>query len=112
LSSSFHFGVMLSVIDLGALVSARFKDDVHDTGMGTTTVKAAPQVKLANVFAPGAFLNLGVFGSPFVVSIGGQVVPSAREVSTTPTSGAATSSSATAIQGLVSLSLDVPLFTF
>ena len=107
-SGKWHFGALLSVINLGGLVSTRFSEDTR-TGAGgmTTTVKADPAIKLANVFAPGLFLTLGLYGSPFTLSAGGQVVPQAREVET----GGSTTTTA-AVQMIATLSVDVPILTF
>jgi hypothetical protein len=114
LSSKWHIGGMLSVIDLGSLVSSRFSEDTktNEAMTGMTTVKTDPQLKLANVFAPGVFGILGIGGSPLVLTMGGQVVPSAREVVTTLAGGSQTSSTRPAIQLLLGLAVDVPIFAF
>jgi hypothetical protein len=115
--SYFHGGAMLSVVNLGALISARFAKDVKTSGTttaGTTTmtVETQPQVKLANVLAPGLFFSFGLGKSPFVLSLGSQVIPIGREVSTVAPDGTTTTSTTPAIQFLGALSVDVPIFVF
>ena len=115
LGTWFHAGVMVSVLNLGALVSARFSQDLKTTttaaGTTTTTVQTDPEVKFSNVLAPGAFVTLGIARSPFVLSVGGQVVPVARQLTTVDPSGNASTSTAPAIQLIGSLSVDVPIFS-
>jgi hypothetical protein len=111
----FHIGVMLSVINVGSLVSTRFGDDTKMVGGGSAgatpvTVQNDPPLKFANVFSPGLFVTLGLFQSPFILGIGGQVVPQARQL--VAADGSMTTSPATAVQGLLTLSLDVPIFKF
>jgi hypothetical protein len=121
-----HLGLMLSVIDLGALVSTRFSQDVNTTNtapattpatMMTMTVEAEPQPKWQNVFAPGLFFNVGIGGSPFTLSLGGRVIPTAREIITTASgtgtsSPASASSTSSSVQLIAALSVDVPFFVF
>jgi len=103
-----HYGALLSLINLGGLVSTRFSEEIHTSAGGTTTtVKADPTIKLANVFAPGLFLTLGLHGSPFTLAAGGQVVPQARQLE----SGGVTTTAA-AVQLIATLSVDVPILTF
>ena len=56
------------MIDLGALVGYRFTDD------STSTVNT--QVKLANIFAPGYNLAIGLPSVPISVGFGQQWIPS------------------------------------
>jgi hypothetical protein len=111
-----HAGVMFSVLNLGALVSTRFSQDIKTTstaaGTMTTTVQTDPEVKLINVLAPGVFFTLGIARSPFVVAVGGQVVPAARQLTTMAPDGTTSTSTAPAIQLMGALSVDVPIFTF
>lgn len=108
----FHGGVMLSVINLGSLVSARFSQDAMTSGGTTMTVESTQQVKFANVFTPGLFLTLGIARSPFMLSVGSQVIPVGRELVTTAVDGTTTSSNVPAIQFIGALSMDVPIFAF
>jgi hypothetical protein len=107
----FHGGVMLSVINLGSLISTRFSQDVTTTGATTTTVETNQSVKFANVLTPGLFVTFGLARSPFTLAFGTQVAPVGREVSTT-TAGNTTTSSVASIQFVGALSMDVPLFVF
>ena len=101
---------MLSILNVGALVSARFHDDTTSSGGETKTVKGSAPVDWTNVLTPGAFLTVGLAGSPFTVGTGLQVVPvRAIEV----ISGTETRKSSTpAVQAMAFLAVDVPIFTF
>jgi hypothetical protein len=117
LGTCFHVGALVSVINLGALVSARFSEDIKTTsttagGTTTMTVETEPQVKFANVLAPGVFFTLGLGKSPFVFSFGGQVIPLGRQVTTVAPDGTTSTSSTPAVQLLGALSVDVPIFPF
>jgi hypothetical protein len=111
LGGCFHGGVMLSVINLGSLVSARFSQDVTTTGATTTTVETTQSVKFTNVLTPGLFVTIGLARSPFTLALGTQVVPIGREVSTAA-AGSTTTSNLPSIQFVGALSMDVPLFVF
>lgn len=116
MSKSFHAGAMISVINLGTLVSARFSDDVKTTTTGTgmtkMTVETNSEVKLANIFAPGLFGTIGLGGSPFTLAIGGQVVPEGRQLTTVAPDGTTTTTTRPAVQIVGALSVDVPIFAF
>jgi hypothetical protein len=111
LSDDFHLGVFVSVLNLGAIVSTRLHKDTT-AGAGTSQILSAPNINIANVLSPGAFLTLGLFRSPFLIGVGAQVVPAGREVLNTDPTGAKTVSAATAIQVLGFLSIDIPIFPF
>jgi hypothetical protein len=70
LSSMFHGGVFVSVVDLGALTETRLTT--------TNDVASKTNVGFAQVFSPGMFLTLGMFGSPFVLGAGAAVTPQLR----------------------------------
>jgi hypothetical protein len=106
---SLHVGALISVINLGALVSARFDADTSKT---PGTIQSDPNVSFSNVLSPGAFLTLGLFGSPFLLGAGAQVVPASRQIVTADASGGVHTSSAAGVQVLGFLSVDVPLFAF
>lgn len=68
---------MLSVIDLGALTTQRFKAEVSDNKDTTTTTN----VTFGQVFSPGAYVMFGLGGSPLVIGGGVSWAPSLRKVS-------------------------------
>jgi hypothetical protein len=87
--NSFHLGLSLSVIDLGALTTYRLDGELDGDADGATTTPAdadaeaeqAPVVGLEQVLSPGAFVTLGLFGSPVVLGAGVSVSPRLRRVS-------------------------------
>jgi hypothetical protein len=116
LSDDWHFGALLSVIDLGALVTARFQTETESTPAAMapsseTTVSQQPNVDLVNIVSPGFFLTLGIGGSPFIAGVGGRVVP-ARKTETVAADGTSSSSSTPAFQLIGMLAVDVPILQF
>ncbi|MCA9618336.1 MAG: hypothetical protein KC731_04925 [Myxococcales bacterium] len=82
-----HFGLMLSLLDLGALTTYRFDaelngklDDVEGDPEEAAKAKKAPTIGFGQVFSPGAFLTVGIAGSPFIVGGGVSLSPELREV--------------------------------
>ncbi len=111
---NWHVGAMLSVINLGALVSARFSSDTSAASNGnTTSVGTTANIDFLNILSPGVFVTLGVARSPFIVGAGAQVLPRGREVDTTSmTTGATSTQNTASAQFLGFVSADVPLFPF
>ncbi|HEY7724494.1 MAG TPA: hypothetical protein VH880_04120 [Anaeromyxobacteraceae bacterium] len=91
------FGAMLQVLDLGTVVGARVAGSP-----GAAGARDRPEVGIAQVFAPGAALFLGIGRTPFVLSAGGAWSPSLRPV--------ATGEARNVWRVGASLSVDVPIF--
>jgi hypothetical protein len=107
----FHVGAFLGVVDLGALVSTRIDSETSPDGM--SRVGKEPTLGLAQVFAPGLYGTLGLFGSPLVLGIGGEVSPSLRhEVTVDSTGKQVASNDLTALRGQAFLALDLTLLPF
>gem|GEM_PF-6103387 len=64
--------VLLSLIDLGTLVSYRFG--------GEDSVAIAPDITFANVFAPGLHYVYGIRESPISIGFGAQYAPHLRSI--------------------------------
>lgn len=64
-------GVLASLIDIGALTSLRFQDN---------SAGDLPDLKIENVFAPGAYLVYSVPKYPIALGIGAQIGPNLRSV--------------------------------
>ncbi len=64
-------GVLASLIDVGALTSLRFQDN---------STSDLPDLKLENVFAPGAYLVYALPKYPIAVGFGAQLGPNLRSV--------------------------------
>jgi hypothetical protein len=64
-------GVLASLLDIGALTSLRFQD--NSTG-------DLPDLKIENVFAPGAYLVYAIPKYPIALGIGAQLGPNLRSV--------------------------------
>lgn len=82
-----HLGVLLSVLDLGAVTTVKTDADDEPEGtlegadpMTTPDAKAAAQIGFEQVFSPGAYLVAGIAGSPFVAGFGVSLSPELREV--------------------------------
>jgi hypothetical protein len=65
------FTLLGSIIDLGAITSFRFKDP---------GVSELPEVKLANIFSPGAFVIYGIPRTPISFGYGWQYGPALRHI--------------------------------
>lgn len=63
--------LFLSIIDIGAITSFRFKDN---------EAEAIPEIQLKNIMAPGALVMFGFGKLPLSAGIGGQIGPGLREV--------------------------------
>ncbi len=74
-----HVGGMLSIIDIGALTTYRFKTELENDETTSTTEHSA-EVGFAQVFSPGAFLTLGIARTPLVVGGGLSMSPRLREI--------------------------------
>lgn len=111
-SNNWHVGAMLSFINLGALVSARFTSDTSSSNGSTNTVGTNPNVNFLNIVSPGAFVTLGIAGSPLIVGGGAQVLPGGRQVQMTSAGGTPSTQNAASAQFVAFLSADVPLFPF
>jgi hypothetical protein len=82
-----HFGLLLSVLDLGALASFRTSSEIEGELDGETPaegdapeVKKAPEIGFQQVLSPGAFVTLGIAKSPAIVGFGVSMTPELREV--------------------------------
>jgi hypothetical protein len=106
-----HFGGFFSVLNLGALVAARFNDDTGPAASnGTkTNVGTTAKVDLVNVLSPGLFVTFGLGSSPFMIGAGAQIVP-ARQITKIAPDGTKEEGSVPAVQTLGFASVDVPIF--
>ncbi|MGH1337710.1 MAG: hypothetical protein ACRBFS_16440 [Aureispira sp.] len=64
-------GVLASLIDIGALTSLRFQDN---------SASDLPDLKIENVFAPGAYLVYAIPKYPIAIGVGAQLGPNLRSV--------------------------------
>jgi hypothetical protein len=109
-----HAGVLLSVLDLGALTSFRL-DGAHPdgnlagaAGSGSQPEAAsAPNIGLSHVFSPGAYAVFGLGGSPFVLGLGASYAPELRAV----TQGSLRTDVSVLRYGAF-LAVDIPLLPF
>lgn len=82
----FHVGALVTLLDLGALTTRRFEEELEsDDSDGTAgddapQAEAQPQLSFAQVFSPGAYLTVGLGGSPFVFGLGVSYAPDLRQV--------------------------------
>jgi hypothetical protein len=86
-------GLHLSVLDLGTLVSYQLSDarlpiddpatdgEADGNGGASAAVDASPDINFSHVFAPGAYLVLGVTRTkPITIGFGAQYAPRLRGV--------------------------------
>ncbi|MDP2270478.1 MAG: hypothetical protein Q8K32_07065 [Archangium sp.] len=85
-TSDFTFGVMLRVLDLGALASARIgslESVVDETTMTSETPRPDPEVSFLQVLSIGLTVSLGLAKSPFIAFLSFGYSPSHRRITTT-----------------------------
>jgi len=122
LSKWFHVGGFLSILDIGAVVSPRLKNEVEvmQPDMSTETVLAETRVTFAQVLSPGMFLTLGLGNSPVVFGFGPSMVPALRQVKVVEMKAdesgnpvrVETVETRNAFRFSVFVSIDIALFTF
>ncbi|MFY9822971.1 MAG: hypothetical protein WAM82_16435 [Thermoanaerobaculia bacterium] len=89
-----HWGVFLSMVDLGNLAEIRFHQDNGDTEV--------PDAHLRDVVSPGLWFRYSIHNTPLVAGFGASL---RRQ------SGSAQTTNGTFWQGGIFFSVDVPLFT-
>lgn len=88
------WGVLLQLVDLGAIASARIG--------GGDDVESFPEFSFGSVVAPGIFYVHSIGDSPFSVVTGFSYLPQARETEAGEEVGG--------LRGSVSVAVDIPLF--
>lgn len=106
-----HIGGFVSLIDLGALTTYRVKTELQadEDAAAEGSTEQAPQIGLAQVFSPGAFLTIGVARLPLVIGGGVSMSPNLRRISE---DGVFEERNATALRMMVFLAIDITLFQF
>lgn len=98
----FSIGLSMPLVDLGTIASYRLdgKDDM---------VEDVPSVRLKHIFSPGAFLEVGIAGTPLTFGFGAQIGPRLRKIE----EGAdANQIGDTYLRYGLSLKVDIPLMNF
>jgi hypothetical protein len=88
LGDRLHGGLLLTVLDLGAVTAFKTSDDqpegkldgVDPMTMDVPKVSETPEITLEQVFSPGAYLVFGLLKTPIVIGGGVALAPSLREV--------------------------------
>jgi hypothetical protein len=113
-SERLHLGVLLSVLDLGALTTFRMSNSHPDGDLAGAAASgsqpeasSSPKVGLGQVFSPGAYAVFGLGGSPFVLGLGVSYAPELREV----TQGSLRTDVSVLRYGAF-LAVDIPLLPF
>jgi hypothetical protein len=75
-------GVLLTLLDLGALLQFRSESSDAEVSNGTSTVRTerAPAYTFKEVFSPGLFLRYGLGQVPVVFGVGASITPELRRV--------------------------------
>lgn len=97
-------GIYLSVIDLGAVASYRFKNTGSNDSL---TVSELPKINLRQVLSPGLYYVHGIRNAPLSWGVGGQFNPKLREIK----ENGELVETANAFRFMFFLSVDIPLFT-
>ena len=103
-------GLFVSVLDVGALVSQRFDNLVAEVegSAEEADIQGATEPRFVQVFAPGAFLTLGVSKNwPLSFGLGGQWIPDQRTIEIN-----GTEQRASALRWSAFLAVDLTLFAF
>ena len=95
-----------SLLDLGALTAFRLEDRNDADG---AKVERLPEFWLSNVISPGFHLMYNFPKSPITLGVGVQDGPNVRKFSL---AGETQQRNARGVRGMVSLSVDVPIFRF
>jgi hypothetical protein len=101
-SKSWSIGVLLSVIDLGALVDVRSEGDMDSKVADTSTIG------FRQVFSPGVYAVLGLGRAPFALGAGLSLVPELRSVDLAEGG----STGANALRFSVFFATDITIFGF
>jgi len=96
-----------SLLDLGALTAFRLEDQNNEPN--GATIDRLPEFRPANVIAPGFHVMYNFPKSPFTLGVGLQDGPSVRRFTT---SGSNFVQKARSVRGMLTLSVDVPIFRF
>lgn len=101
----FYGGFMASVIDIGALTTARFKSEVSDKQNVTTSAN----VTFGQVFSPGLYGLIGLGKSPVVIGGGASYAPALRTLDTVDANGNAVSEKVSAMRygGFVAVDISI-----
>ncbi len=72
LKANWSYSFFISVIDIGAITSFRFKND---------TIASIPTILLKDIISPGIFFSIGIPKCPLSINMGAQIGPNLRSVS-------------------------------
>ena len=97
--SGWSTSAFISLIDIGAVASFRFKDD---------STAQVPTIHLQDIVSPGLFLSIGIPKCPVSVNFGAQMGPNLRKV----TSAANDYSNHVYFRYSMSVVVDIPIFNF
>jgi hypothetical protein len=97
--SSSSLSLFVSLIDLGAPVSFRFKDD---------KTESVPTIQLKDIFSPGVFVSVGIPRTPLAFGVGWQMGPVLRKIDASVAAKAASNYSRVSL----TLAVDIPLLNF
>jgi hypothetical protein len=96
---SWSLGFFVPLVNVGALASYRFQVEKENQ---------APEIGLAQIFSPGAFVTFGISKSvPFVIGLGAELTPNLRAVTD---AGVTTQASALRLSLLVGFDLTILSF--
>ena len=104
-------GLFLSVIDVGALMSYGYDTPSQNTNDKSLQAGQTTPIGFAQIFAPGAFVRLGISRTPLVIGGGVSFLPRGRSITTTD-SAMTTSEERSAVRWSLFLAVDVTILPF
>lgn len=101
-----HFGIFLSVLDLGTYVSARLNEPSESD---METVASDSTVSIEQVISPGLYVTVGLSDAvPLVLGVGGAYAPNARRIEAAD--GSERDAGALRFQAFVAMDIPIVLY--
>jgi hypothetical protein len=104
------FGLYVSVVDIGGLLSVPFGElDATTPGGDSAQLEVEPRISALQVVSPGLYLRWGLPDMPLVLGAGASVVPLARRVRSPSGSAMAFEEDVSVLRVMAFLAVDVTL---
>lgn len=113
-----NLGLFISVIDLGNLtwstIRSAYRSDKPEDATASepaVDVEQVPQIGVAQVLSPGAYLRWGIRGTPFTLGVGTSYAPELREARIWRSDGSEVSQRFSVVRVGAFFAVDTTLFT-
>ena len=108
--------LFISLVDIGALASFRFKDDSTIIKSNSTTdtlsTSQVPTIQLKDIISPGVFLSIGIPKSPLSVNFGAQMGANLRKITSSNGTSQIDYNDKIYWRYSISVCVDIPLLNF